>query len=235
MPSHTRDAIKKIALQLSPFWQHEIKRLYFRRQMRDGTFNPGEPEFDLLEKWLRPGDWVIDVGANVGHYTARFSALVGPAGRVLALEPIADTFRVLASNSASFPHQNVTLLNFAASEASALAGMVIPNDEFGNPNFYMAHLASGDDGSRVLCFPLDGLDIPGRVRLLKIDAEGHEAAVISGARQLIQRDRPLIIAEEGGAPIDALLAEYGYRAFKLPTSPNRIFSCDLEPPFEASN
>ena len=64
------------------------------------VFRPGLT--DLLVRELRPGDVVLDVGANIGYYSVVASSLVGPEGRVLSIEPDPSHFarlrRSLASN-----------------------------------------------------------------------------------------------------------------------------------------
>ena len=50
---------------------------------------------------VSPRDWIVDVGANVGHYTKRLSELVGPKGRVIAFEPILETFSILSESALS--------------------------------------------------------------------------------------------------------------------------------------
>ena len=59
-----------------------------------------EPELRQLQRLLSPGDVFIDVGANVGLYALKAARLVGPTGRVLALEPGAEAFGHLTSNLA---------------------------------------------------------------------------------------------------------------------------------------
>ncbi|MFP3999778.1 MAG: hypothetical protein ACLFUN_08035, partial [Desulfobacterales bacterium] len=59
--------LKNIASRLPNRWQTELKRLYFGRQINKGTFKSQEPEYEILDKFISPGDWVIDIGANVGH------------------------------------------------------------------------------------------------------------------------------------------------------------------------
>src|SRR5438105_15643228 len=92
------DLLKRIAATLPPAWQNELKRIYFRRQIQRDRFITSEPEYDLLSSLVADGDWVVDVGANVGHYAKRFSQLVGRTGRVIAFEPVPETFALLAGN-----------------------------------------------------------------------------------------------------------------------------------------
>src|SRR4051812_4112055 len=49
---------------------------------------------------LRPGDTVVDVGANIGAFAVVAASIVGPRGRVIAFEPVAETFQCLTENVA---------------------------------------------------------------------------------------------------------------------------------------
>lgn len=90
--------LKQLAARLPHQWQTELKRIHFGRQINKGGFETDEPEYKLLHNFTHPGDWVIDIGANVVHYTKRFSGLVGIQGRVIAFEPMPTTFSLLSAN-----------------------------------------------------------------------------------------------------------------------------------------
>ena len=62
---------------------------------------PVEPELDLVSVGVRGGETVIDIGANFGYYTYRFSRVVGREGRVYAFEPVPFTFQTLVRVSRS--------------------------------------------------------------------------------------------------------------------------------------
>ncbi len=79
---------RKLFSRLPALWQSELKRIYFRRQIDSGSFASAEPEHALLPQLIGAGDWALDIGANVGHYTKRLSELLGGSGRVIAFEPI---------------------------------------------------------------------------------------------------------------------------------------------------
>lgn len=116
------EILKAIAARLPKFIQYEMKRIYFARQIMSSSFYTDEPEYGKLPELLKEGDWVIDVGANVGHYTKRFSELVGKSGRVMAFEPVPVTFSLLAANTRIFQHSNVTLFNAAVSDKIDVMG-----------------------------------------------------------------------------------------------------------------
>ena len=212
--------LKRVAARFPASIQHELRRHYYAWQIRRGHFRTEEQEFRLLESFVAPGDWVIDVGANVGHYTAKLSGLVGPAGRVVAFEPVPRTFELLTANSRQFPYTNVTLMNVALSDKPATANMDVPAGEGGA---YLAHLTECNTGLSVLCLPLDAIPLPHRVRLVKVDAEGHELSVLRGMSELLKRDRPTLIVEVSSPASADFLRERGYTMEKLASSPNCIY------------
>jgi FkbM family methyltransferase len=215
--------IRRLASHLPKGAQHELRRMNFARQIRRDEFIPREPEIDAIRTLVKDGDWVIDIGANVGHYTLELSRQVGATGRVLAFEPVPQTFEILAANVVASKAGNVSLLNMAASNVAGVFSMQIPTFEETNlDNYYQARLCDSG-GLTVLCSPVDSIPIPHRIRLIKIDAEGHDLSVLEGMQALIERDRPVLIVEsaEGGA-IPDWLKQRGYSISKAANSPNII-------------
>jgi FkbM family methyltransferase len=222
--------MKRLASRLPRRVQQDLKRLRFRRQIRAGKFLTSEPEFARLGEWIGEGDWVIDVGANIGHYTLRMAELVGRAGRVLAFEPVPETFELLTANISAAGARNVSLFNVAASATAAVASFAMPRFESGLLNYYMAGLTSTtkvacdpDTEFDVLTIALDDLVLPKRVALVKIDVEGHELNVLEGMEALLRREHPLLVVEDPTPAVCEFLRACSYDSLQLPGSPNRIF------------
>ena len=216
--------LKRLSSALPLRTQQGLKRFHFAHQIRSGRFATAEPEYARLGEWVAAGDWVIDVGANVGHYTARLSQLVGPTGRVLAFEPVPETFELLAANVAVAGARNVSLFNVAASTQIGVAGVSLPHFSSGLTNYYMAGITSGDGEFKVLTVPLDSVMPSARIALVKIDVEGHELQALRGMRALLQRDLPRLLVEGASPEVETFLRELGYTFTELPGSPNRLFS-----------
>jgi FkbM family methyltransferase len=215
--------VKRLVYRLPARWQQELKRLHFARRIQANRFTADEPEADWVAGVVGPGDWVLDVGANVGHYTIRLAGLVGPAGRVIAFEPVPSTFELLAANVAIGTPGNVTLVNAAASSGVAVVRMDIPNLPGAEAkNYYMASIRP-DGGQRVLSLSVDSLRLPHPIRLVKIDAEGHERQVLEGMVELLERDGPVLIVEGDDLAVEDLLTGLGYSQHRLGTSWNRIY------------
>jgi FkbM family methyltransferase len=213
--------LKRIASRL-PFSARQTLRTWkYRLQAASGRFRSDEPEFHQLADLVQMGDWVLDVGANVGQYTLRLSELVGREGRVIAFEPIMETAEILATMVRRARYRNVTIFNIAVSERAALLRFRVPGGATGLPNYFQARVDR--DGDRTIpCFALDELPFPHRIALVKVDVEEHEVSVIRGMRNLIERDHPILIVEGHEGIYPEFLADQGYRM-----QPKTSGSCNM--------
>ncbi len=214
--------LEQVTTFLPSTWQHELRRSFFQRQIRWGKFISNEKEFVLLEKFLRAGDWVLDIGGNVGHYTLRMSQLVGKTGRVIAFEPVPETFAFLTSNVGAVDSSNITLLNVAVSDKAATFGINLPYFAAGLPNYYQARLTTDSTDVTVVSLPIDAFSLPAKIRLAKIDVEGHEFEALQGMRQLIERDHPIVIVETNSKRSTDLVESLGYVTERMEGSSNLI-------------
>jgi FkbM family methyltransferase len=217
--------IKRIIAMTPEGFQNELKRLYYGNQIKKGTFISPEPEFKELNKFVSKNDWVIDVGANIGHYTNKLSELVGAKGRIIAFEPIPTTFSILSKNTLYCKYRNITLINAAASSETTSVGMSIPKFSSGLKNYYQASISSEDTetDTSILTLSIDSLQIKHKISLIKIDAEGHEPSVFQGVQNLLKRDKPTLIVETVTDEIRKQLIELGYKEKQYKNSPNIIF------------
>ena len=205
--------------------QQGLRRLKVHMDIRRGRFRPNDPEYELLPSFVRPGDWVIDVGANVGYYSWRLAQLVGQQGRVLAIEPIPETIEILMSVIRTLPYDNVTTFNVAASDQPGILHFSVPKSEAHSlPDYFLAR-ACKDGGRSIYACPVDQIAPTHKVSFVKIDTEGHEYQVVQGMQKLIDRDRPIIVVE-GDASCDAvrfLVDRMGYAASpRTGKSPNTL-------------
>jgi FkbM family methyltransferase len=87
-------------------------------QIRCRTFEPFEVQ--LFKELIEPGMTVLDIGANIGHYTLLAATVVGSEGRVYALEPNPRAVKSLAANVKANRLSNVTVIRKLASDSSQL-------------------------------------------------------------------------------------------------------------------
>ncbi|MBB5518698.1 FkbM family methyltransferase [Amphiplicatus metriothermophilus] len=166
----------------------------------------------LFARYVRSGDTVADIGANIGVTALKLAQLVGPHGRVVAFEPHPDTAARLRAAVARSGARQVDVQELALSDAAGTARLARPPGNAG-----AATLATGSEPYPALTVRTARLDDVAAdwpsLRLMKIDVEGAEAAVIEGARQTLARLQPIVIFEtnrESGDQLRRRLAALDY-------------------------
>ena len=163
-----------------------------------GVYEPNELAF--VCHTLAPGDTVIDVGAHIGFFSLELASRVGPEGRVYAFEPSppnADLLeRSIRENRFS---ERLVLERVAVGQETGEAVLVHARETPNSGGSYLVdglpEVPTGHLSTRVRTITLDGYQVCGPVKLVKLDAEGAEPLVIRGARELLARDRPVILCE----------------------------------------
>ncbi len=191
--------------------------------LRDWT----EPELRALDRFVRPGDTFLDIGANIGLFTLKAARLCGASGQVIAVEPGREALRQLRANLALNGWHHVRVADVALSDRSGEAAL--------------HHIALGDD-PQAFSLLSDGSGVPAetvrtltldllaeeygltRLDCIKMDVEGAEPLVVAGGRATLGRFRPLVIFEIN-APVAlaagtaggcfSMLAELGYGFWQL--------------------
>lgn len=220
-----RQLLRPIYRHLPTKMRRSLRALRLERIVRKDEFNSDEPEFKRLAEWLAPGDTALDIGANFGSYTLRMSQLVGNSGRVFAFEPVPQTFAMLVRSLTARGCMNVSALNLACSNHSGFVRMSIPDDPLTGEDLYQASITE-DDPEAIIVYRLriDDLPLPiDRLRVIKVDAEGHDADVIDGMIETLRKARPVLITEH---PTDATimnLRSLGYRFTHDVDSSNGVF------------
>lgn len=192
--------------------------------------------FDLrmsyaLQAICRRGDVVLDVGANLGAFTVPMAERVGPQGVVHAFEPFRLVFQHLNANVALNGLSNVYTHNVAIGRQEKVLEIYAPDlTTFNTPSAMRVgqqktreaaarfdHVAYEQAPSKVAVKTLDSFDFGPRVDVIKIDVEFMELEVVLGARETINRYRPVIWAEnepyfkkKDRTFVEAMASNFGY-------------------------
>lgn len=160
--------------------------------------HPSEEEAFVASR-LRAGDSYVDVGANVGLLTLKAASLVGPTGRLIAIEAHPRTHRFLAENVALNGFANVQVIHRAVGDTD---GTVRFSDYLSDDQ---NHVVVGGAGVDVPMQRLDELVPAGPIALLKVDVEGFELPVFRGAPGVLARTRAVLFESW-----DQHTARYGF-------------------------
>lgn len=163
------------------------------RHVGAGSYEPDVSA--VFRRVLRPGMGVIDIGANIGYFSMLSASLVGPEGLVVAVEPNGANARMLEASRRVNGFENIVVVQAAAGPE---VGMLVLHRSHSNGTTS----ALPDDAAALLraesvaCVPVDLVLPPGRrFELIKADVEGAEFKALSGCREVIARDRPIIVSE----------------------------------------
>jgi FkbM family methyltransferase len=155
----------------------------------------GKAEQRLMNRLIRPGMTVVDVGANIGLYSLFLAGLVGPQGRVIAFEPDPDLVALLRANCTANGVGNVEAHHAAlGSKADRLMLQRLTINSGEN------HLGSkGREAFRrpveVDVAAFDAL-LPGsRPDFVKIDVQGWELNVLRGMEATLRESNPVVFVE----------------------------------------
>ncbi len=125
-----------------------FKKIHYLRILKSLKEND-EIDLKVIRYLVNPGDYVIDIGANIGVYAKYLSEFVGMTGRVYSIEPIIPTFKILSYNVKKMRLKNVKLMNYAISDTVGYVIMEVPLYEFGGENFYQAKIVSDNTNSSI--------------------------------------------------------------------------------------
>lgn len=184
-----------------------------------GTFELAELEF--VKKQLRPGDIVLDIGANVGLYSVLMGVAVGQSGCVFSFEPSPANVLRLRKN---LERNNLSTANvFPCALGESDGQMVLHLAE--DPAYpSLVEVESGLSNGTDIAVQVNSLDgvweKSGRpmVSFAKIDVEGAEIAVIRGASNFLSVCKPMMLIEANSPQqleqISGLLRPLGYESMQ---------------------
>jgi len=153
-----------------------------------------------IKKYLKPGNTMVDVGANIGFFTLLGNHIVGPKGKVYFLEHNPDIFELMKSSVHinAFRLRSVRL-NMAAFNKTGTLELTWNIAKHGGGHLVTTDKAQlNEKTTEVIIEKLDNLiqveDLP--VDLIKIDTEGSELYALQGAREILDKSPKCVIITE---------------------------------------
>lgn len=163
---------------------------------------PSLPEADivaLMALSLKPDSYVVDVGANLG-YISLVASLLADKGKVFAFEPVEEAFSLLRTNLRLNGVKNVIAKNIGLSDTKRKVTMSHARNNMAGA-FVSNKLVQSLDDHKSTQISLDKLDSIykdvgiTKCDLLKVDIEGHELKFLRGAKNFIEKTKPIAVLE----------------------------------------
>ena len=215
-------SIKKILLQWLGLKHYLQLTSTFFFTARNQNWLRNQPEYYahyLALEFIKPGDTVIDIGANLGYYARPFAKKVGVTGKVLSVEPIALYREVLENNVAGLTQ--VTILPYALGETEGTIQMGNPSADKHRHGLMRVLIddevkANAEVYEVAVKNPMQLFGRLEKVDYIKCDIEGYEVPVIPALRPLIEKLRPIMQVETEGDNKNVLMRlfrEVNYETF----------------------
>lgn len=176
----------------------------------------------FIPSLISEGDYIVDIGANLGYYSKIFSNLVGPEGKVVSVEPVLPFFQTL--QWAMKGRKNSTLYNHALGNEKKMIQMSLPKiDDFFRTG--LAHVSADNDNAEN-SFLFDVEMVQGSILLstmpkidyIKCDIEGYEEFVIPELKSVLEQHKPILQVETWGehkSVVFAFLSSIGYAQYGI--------------------
>lgn len=172
----------------------------FVEQMRQGKLYEEEIVYAHLKPYIQSSTVILDIGAHIGSHSIMY-ATINPAAEIHAFEPQSRIFELLQHNTSLFP--NVTTYNKAVghkNQSCCLDHLI--HDGYNQKVEYgtdkplnLGGMQLGLQGEKTEMITIDSLNLEW-VDYMKIDTEGAENLVLTGAMNLIKKCKPVIFFEK---------------------------------------
>jgi FkbM family methyltransferase len=191
-------------LQWANHWRHQVRHtvdgitydLDLNEVIESNIFYFGawEPDTTIaIKKFVKPGDTVLDIGANTGSHALLFAKIAGPKGRVIAFEPMSRARNKLIRNAGlnSFcSNLLIESLGVGSACQRVNAGFKSSWPLFGpEPGIDRETIQVTTVDSYVQEHRLDHIDF------IKVDVDGYEHRVMQGAGSTVRSMRPILMLE----------------------------------------
>ena len=182
---------------------------------------------ETLQSELREGDCVVDIGANIGYYSLMEARLIGPQGKVYAIEPAPHNINLLKESIRLNNYGNIETFHLAIGQSDGISPLYISD----HPNwcsFYPPRKIKGQIDIEVASLDSFLMD-KRRPNLIRMDVEGYEYEILNGMSGILESTMPLrlfvefhpdIMGRQRAAAFLSTLRDHRFQLKKVILEPN---------------
>jgi FkbM family methyltransferase len=152
-------------------------------------------EIELLKKIIKPGDYILDIGSNIGFYANILSSFTGKTGKVYCFEPDSKNFSYLQKNTKDV--SNIVLFNNAVSDKKDI--IKVYKSKLLNVDHRTYPVNNYDSIEEIAAISIDELieeKVIEKVNFIKIDIQGYEITAFNGMKHLLSTNNQIKIVAE---------------------------------------
>ena len=189
----------------------------------------------FFRNYLKKGDTVYDIGANIGYFSLEFARLVGRNGKVLAFEPHPEIFKTLDRNISRNGYKNITGYNYACGNQIGKVDLYLSTENEGNHK--IVKNVNSSESVSVKVIELNTFINDDMPRIMKIDIEGAELLALQGIGDSLMKDGSIDFVIEfhpyemsffelTGTCLLSSLSKFGYKFRDLAIDDYPVISVD---------
>lgn len=189
-----------------------------RTLVETGKFFEHDSILAESDKYLNKNSIVLDLGANIGNHTLYWNKIT-KVKKIYAFEPVDDTYEILERNIElnNIVNNSISINHIGLGDKIGKASVAGKYDLYniGGTNIKMDD--NGDFNVTTLDKFMEENFKEDKIDLIKIDVEGFEYQVLSGAKKTLAKYNPVIIIESFAnkfEQVNSLLNSYGYKMIK---------------------
>jgi len=187
--------------------------------------NAGYSYHYFVKRFIKKGDTVVDIGANLGYFTKLYSKWVGDKGRVIAIEPVPLYNKIIRWSCRN--RNNITLYPYALGKENRKVHLVTP-DHFGYLRTGLPHIYDENDKKALSDYEFsfeaemkkadelfEGFE---KIDYLKCDIEGYEEVVIPEIIHVLEKFKPVVQIETWGdhkPVVESAFSKAGFEKYFL--------------------
>jgi len=195
-------------------------------------------ELSLFHSCLKPGQMMLDIGANMGVYSLTASSVIGDLGKIIAFEPDEDNFKIFSKSVLKNNFKNIELVPFAVSDKEETIFFETHSLNSGNHQIRKEKTLKDQKSIEAIC--LDNfLPANQKIDIIKIDIQGAEYFAFKGMKQLIADNPHVIVFSEYWSKglrnmgIDPsqyikLLKSFEFNIYKIDTKKRKLEKLDYD-------
>ena len=151
-------------------------------------------DFLQNQEVIKPGDTILDIGANIGYYALLESRLTGPSGKVYAIEPVSNNYHILLKNIKLNSIKNIKTFKLAIG-SERKKGEIYVADKGNISSFIYKKEANLINKEEVQIMTVDDFAFEHRISpdFIRMDVEGYEKEIIQGMPKTLLRKPKLFI------------------------------------------
>jgi FkbM family methyltransferase len=235
--------------EVETFHLHDYAKVEFAQWQHPFCvpFKLSESSVAFYSELVKPGDFIIDIGAHLGDTTVPMALATGKEGCVLALEPNRYVFKILEKNAGlNEGLTNIIPLNIAATSEDGQFSFNYSDASFCNGGFlsqrekldqYHKYTLQVEGRNLEKILEQDYSHLLKKLSLIKIDAEGYDKEIIKTLANTISKFRPKILSEcnqfltkSEREELYSVISSFGYLLFRIEEDANTAFlSVDNKP------